>query len=161
VEAQLKKELGNPDVRLIVSFIETRIFDRTGSVRLEFSGLHSLDEEQKSEADNAIALIKSELAARHEIFITGVNHDLIDGALHVLVDANGPALLSQQEISEIEGKVTDSGGIPIKLFVFMHTDVVVTSEGYKPYSSFSKTYSQRSEPVEKEAVKKIIGASNY
>jgi hypothetical protein len=80
---------------------------------------------------------------------------------HVLIDANGPELLSQQEISEIERKVTDSGGTPIKLFVFMQTDVVVTSEGCKSYSSFSKTFSQQSEPFEKEAVKKIIEFSNY
>jgi hypothetical protein len=161
VEAQLKKELGNPEVRLIVSFVETRIFDRTGTVRLEFSGLHAPDDDQKTEAENVIALIKSEIKERHEIFITGVNYDFIDGSLHVLIDANGPALLSQQEISEIEGKITDSGGTPIKLFVFMQTDVVVTSEGYKPYSSFSKTFSQQSEPVEKEVVQKIIESSNY
>jgi hypothetical protein len=161
VEAQLKKELGNPEVRLIVSFVETRIFDRTGTVRLEFSGLHAPDDDQKTKAENVIALIKSEIKEGHEIFIAGVNYDFIDGSLHVLVDANGPELLSQQEISELERKASDSGGTPIKLFVFMKTDVVVTSEGYKPYSSFSKTFSQQSEPVEKEVVQKIIESSNY
>jgi uncharacterized hydrophobic protein (TIGR00271 family) len=161
VEAQLKKELGNPEARLVVSFIETRIFDRTGTVRLDFSGLHAPEDDQKNEADKAIALIKSELIERHEIFITGVNYDFIDGTLHVLIDASGPELLSQQEISEIEVKVTDPGDTPIKLFVFMQTDVVITSEGYEPYSSFSKTFSQQRDPVEKEAVQKIIEASNY
>lgn len=161
IESQLKKELGNPEVRLVVSFIETKIFDRTGSIRLEFSGLHSLDDDQKTEADNAITLIKNEIKARHDIFIAGVNYDIIDGVLHVLIDATGPELLSQHEIFEIERKVTDSGATPIKLFVFMQTNVVVTSAGYKPYSSFSNTFSQQREQVEKEAVQKIIEDSNY
>jgi len=105
-------------------------------------------------------LIKSELAARHDIFITGVNYDIIDGALHVLIDASGPVLLTQQEISKIEQAVTDQGTTPVKLFVFMQTDVVVTSSGCQPYSSVSKMHSLSQQSVEKEAVQKIIEASN-
>ena len=160
IESQLRKELENPEARLVVSFVETKIFDRTGSVRLEFSGFHAHEDDQKTEADKAITLIKSELAARHDIFITGVNYDIIDGAVHVLIDASGPVLLTQQEISKIEQAVTEQGTTPVKLFVFMQTDVVVTSSGYQPYSSVSKVHYLSQQSVEKEAVRKIIEASN-
>lgn len=160
VESQLKNDLGNPEVRLVVSFIETKIFDRTGTVRFEFSGFHAQANDQQAKAEKTIALIKDELAARHDIFITGVNYNMIDGVVHVLIDANGPDLLTQQEISEIERTVTEQETAPVKLFVFMQTDVIVTSSGYQPYSSVSKMHFLSQQSVEKEAVQKIIEASN-
>jgi len=70
-----------------------------------------------------------------------------------LIDANGPVLLTQQEISKIEQAVTEQGTTPaVKLFLFMHTDVVVTSSGYQPYSSISKVYSLSQQSIERQAV---------
>ncbi len=141
----------------MIARTEPQLFDLLVAV---FSGFHAHEDDQKTEADKSIALIKSELAARQDIFITGVNYDIIGGALHVLIDASGPVLLTQQEISKIEQAVTEQGTTPVKLFVFMHTDVVVSSSGYEPYSSVSKVSSLSQQSFERQAVQKIIEASN-
>lgn len=161
MESKLKVELDNPNTRLIVSFIETRLYDRKGSFRLEFSGLDALPPEQEASASEIVGVLKNEIEKDGEIYISGINYNIINDTLHMLIETKGKKLFSQNEVAKFERLANDVGSMPIKLFVIKQEETVTMSDGYKPYPLVSRELFIKQESLSKESIQKIIEASNY
>ena len=160
MESLLRQELDRPELRLVVSFSETSLFDSSGSIRLEFSGLTRYQGSLKKEVQESISYIETEIAGISEMFISGINYNVIDGILYIMVETSGPKTLSPEKIGMFEKMASDKAGMPVKLYAYMNTEIVVTSTGHEPYSSVFLTGMQRQLPSLKKDVQKIIEASN-
>lgn len=161
MESKLRTKLANPNAKLIVSFIETRLYDKTGTVRLEFAGLVPLADNEDKLIHTAIEVIKDTITADHDVFISGLNYNIIDDTLHVLIETQGAKVFSDKEVAKIERQATGSGSLPIKLFVIKRGETVTTSEGYKPYSAVARSVFKQQQTVLKKSAQEIIEASNY
>jgi hypothetical protein len=160
IEARLRQELGTVDLRLVFNFVEASLYDRSGLIRLEFSGLGLRQDSQKEEVFDSISFLENEVAAISEVTISGVNYDVVDGALYIMIDTRGPKILSPEEVNELQQAATDRAGIPVKLFIHMKTETVVTSAGHEPFSAVSSAGFGRQLTSIKEDVRKFIERSN-
>jgi len=160
MEQAIQKELGQPDLRLLVSFIETRLYDRTGSVRLEFSAVHPLEQDQQLAAEKSIDAIKKELSTTPNIAINGISNTYIDGVIFVLLELSGPSVLTPEDVQRMEQQATDAAKIPVRLFASMTAETVVTSTGYEQYSTVAGNTSKKNLEASKDAIEHIIETSN-
>jgi uncharacterized hydrophobic protein (TIGR00271 family) len=160
IEALLRQELGTKDLRLVFNFVEASLYDRSGLIRLEFSGLGLRQDSQKQEVVDSISFLENEIAAISGVTVSGVNYDVVDGVLYIMVDTRGPKILSPGEVNKLQEVATDKAGIPVELFIHMKTETVVTSGGHEPFSSVSRAGFGRQLPSMKEDVRKIIERSN-
>jgi uncharacterized hydrophobic protein (TIGR00271 family) len=161
METRLRQALDNPAVRLVISFIETELYDRAGPIRLEFTGLVALSKEQAQVAKKAVDVIRNDLAAGGDTVISGINYNLIDGTLNILVETSGARVLSTEEVRKIEANAAEKAGLSVELFVYMQAKTVVTSSGYQTYPAVARKVVQKLLPATKDAVREIIEASNY
>lgn len=143
-----------------MSFIESRLYDSSGSVRLEFSGLlPNYDPEDGESVSAAIELIRQKLTSKQQVSITGINYYMIKDVLYVLVDANYPDTLTINQVTNIEKTVSAATKLSIKLFINLQTSTVLSSSGYEPYWSVSRKGFQRQSEAMKNEVRQIIEAS--
>lgn len=161
MEVLLRDELANPKVKFVVSFIETKLFDRTGLLRLEFSGLSSLDDELKKTAENLVSLVKGEILSIKNLYFSNVNYNYIEGKWFVLVEVNGPQMLSQKYVAEIEDRISKKINASVNIFVFMHGEMIMASTGHVSYSSILQKIPLEYKNDQKENIQRIIDASNY
>ncbi len=160
METLLRKKLELPEIRLVISFIETNYYDSSGIVRLAFSGLEpNYPAEAKTVIEKGIAIIREELAAIQDLFISGENYNMIDDTLYVLVDTVGPAQPSPQDVARIEKKAVNTTGVPIKFHVHSQPATVITAAGHEPYRDVSRAGFLRQLPTAQTAVRKILDAS--
>ena len=160
IESLLRQELGTTDLRLVFNFVEASLYDRSGLIRLEFSGLGLNQDTLTQEVDDSIAFLENEIAAISEVTVSGVNYDVVDGVLYAMIDTHGPKILSPGEVNKLQEMATDKAGIPVELFIHMKTETVVTSGGHEPFYSVSRAGFGRQLPSIKEDVRKIIERSN-
>lgn len=160
METRLKKELDNPDARLLVSFVESRLYDESGPVRLEFSGILPLGSDERAAADNMATFIENEFSAIDGVFISSLDYNIIDGVLHVFTETHGNRSLTPPEVADIERRASQKSGSPVKIFVYAKTATVATSDGYEPYSSVARRVFRKQLPQTKRAAQEIIEASN-
>jgi hypothetical protein len=162
MELTLRQELELPGLQLVVSFVETKYYDSSGLVRLEFAGLvPNYSDETGQVLEKGVSAIEKDLAAAvPNLFVSGVNFNTIDGTLFVIIDAVGPESPSVEEVRAIEQKVSSSTSMPVRLFVYTHPETVVSATGYEPYSSVTRQGFKRMLPSMKEASLKILESSN-
>ena len=127
---------------------------------MEFSGLGLNQDTLTQEVDDRIAFLENEITAISEVAVSGVNYDVADGILYAMIDTHGPKILSPGEVNKLQEMATDKAGIPVKLYIHMKAETVVTSGGHEPFSSVSRVGFGRQLPSIKEDVRKIIETSN-
>jgi len=160
METLLRKKLELPEIRLVVSFIQTNYYDSSGIVRLAFSGLEpNYTAKEKADIEEGIAIIREELAAMQYLYISGANYNIVDDVLYVLVDTVGPTRPSPQDVARIEKQAAHTAGVPVKLHVHSQPVTVVTAAGYEPYGDVSRAGFLRQSPTAQAALRKILDAS--
>jgi uncharacterized hydrophobic protein (TIGR00271 family) len=161
MEERLRKELDLPNARLLLSFIESRLYDNSGSVRLEFSGLiPNYRAQDSASVTKSIEIIRKDLLSRQQMTIMGVNYNMFDDVLYVLVDAQSPHMISVETVQDIEKKATNAAKLPTKLFVNLKSNTVITSSGYEPYWSVARAAFQRQLTANGSVLRKLIEESN-
>ncbi|MGI9537390.1 MAG: DUF389 domain-containing protein [Desulfocapsaceae bacterium] len=160
IEALLRQELGRSNVRLVFNFIHSSLYDRSGLIRLEFSGLLPSQGSQGQSVIDCVDFLKKELTAMSEVAVSGVNYDVVDGSLFVLIDTLGPKILSPEEVNKLQELATRKVGIPVELFIHMKTETVVTSIGHESFSVVSRDGFGRQLPSIKEDVREIMLKAN-
>ena len=95
-----------------------------------------------------------------EVTVSGVNYDIVDGVLYIMMDTYGPKILLPGEINKLQEMATNKAGIPVELFVYMKTETVVTAGGHESFSSVSSAGFRRQLPSIREDVRKIVERSN-
>jgi len=160
LEKRLREELNLPDARLVISFIESRLYDRSGAVRLDFSGLvPNYTAEESASVLESIEIMRNELADEQQLSIAGVNYNTYENTLYVLIDAISPHMISPETVNDIEARAAARTNIPIKLFVNLKIDTVVTSAGYEPYWSVARAGFQRQATTAGGVLQTLIEAS--
>jgi hypothetical protein len=156
----LRQRLEIPELRLVISFIETNYYDSSGSIRLAFSGVESnYPVEAKSGIEEGIAIIHKKLAAMQDLFISGTNYNIVDDTLYVLIDIVGPTQPSPQEVARIEKQASKATGVPVKLHIHSQPATVITAAGHAPYWEVSRAGFLRQLPTVQTAIQKILDAS--
>lgn len=141
MEALLREKLGIPDLRLLLRFVEARLFDNSGSYRLEFSGLSTISKKQQALIDETLEYVEKELTSRGDIFIAGITYNVFDEKLHILVEASSLRNIEQNEIAMIEEKADGLNDLPVTLFVYLKNEAVLSTQGPQSYSSFPEPIS--------------------
>ena len=159
LEALLRQESGTTDFRLVLNFVETNLYDRSGLIRLKFSGLGLRQDSHKQEINDCVAFLKNEIAAVPEVTVSGVNYDVVDGVLYVMIDTRGPKILSPEEVYKLQDLAAEKAGIPVKLFIHAKTEIAVTSGGHESFTSVSVEGFKRQLPSIREDISKIIEKS--
>lgn len=160
IEALLRQELGKSNVRLVFNFIQSSLYDHSGLIRLEFSGLLPNQGSQEQAVVDCATFLEKEITAIPEVAVAGVNYDVIDGELFVLIDTSGPKILLPEEVNSLQVRAAEIAGMPVELFIHMKTETVVTSTGHEPYSVVSRDGFGRQLPSIKEDVRRIILEAN-
>jgi hypothetical protein len=161
MESLLQKKLDIKELRLVISFIETNHYDSSGVIRLPFLGLEpSYPDEVKPLIEKGITIILEGLTAMQQLFIQGVNYNLVDETLYVLIDTVGPTQPSPQEIERIEKQAVNITGFPVKLHVHSQPAVVITATGYQSYRDVSRAGFLRQLPAAQSTVQRIIEVSD-
>jgi len=160
LEAKLRIELQDPEVKLIIRFIETKLYDKTGNRRIEFSGLAKMTGEQEIAIETISNLLKKEIAVRPELSIAGINQTIIDNTYYFLVDVKGVGMFSPAQIAAIQDRIETQTGLNVKVHVYFQSEMVVTQDGATSYEEVARQVYQRQEKAFKSDVQKIIEASN-
>jgi len=116
---------------------------------------------QKPDIEEGIAMIRQELATMQDLFISGENYNIVDGALYVLMDTVGPTQPSVQEIARIETQAAKATGVPVKLHIHSQPATVITAAGHEPYWETSRAGLKRQLPTAQAAVQRILETSGF
>lgn len=160
IEALLHQELGRSNLRLVFNFIQSSLYDRTGLIRIEFSGLLPSHASKEQAVIDGVAFLENELRSMPEVTVAGVNYDVVDEVLFVLIDTIGPKILSPEEVNKLQVLAAEITGIPVEIFIHMRTETVVTSSGHEPFSAVSREGFGRQLPSIREDVRKIMLRAN-
>lgn len=159
MENDLREKLQDNEVKLIVRFIETKLYDETGNIRLEFSGLSEMTKEQTVIVDKITDLIKKQFEVRPELQISGINRTLIDDMYYFLVDVKGLGMFSREQIDDMQNRIAKQTGAIVKLYVYFQSEMVVSTEGYQSYSTVSQQVFNKQKEDFKESAQEIIKAA--
>lgn len=160
MEFLLREKLKKPDLRLIINFTETSLYDKSGTIRIEFSGLLPYQGPQEKEVNESVAFIQTELANAGDVFVSGLNYNVINDTLYVLIETSGPKILSPEEVHQLEQQAAGIGKMDVKIFIYMKKETVVTAKGHEPLSSISKEGFRRQQSIIINDVQEILEASN-
>lgn len=160
LEARLQKALKHPDIHLLVNFLETRLYDESGPVHVEFAGVVPQEEDETAAVDRITAAIENEFATYDGTSITQIEYNVVDGVMHALVDTYGSRTLTPEEVATIERDVSRKAESSLRLFVSAPVATVTSSQGYESYTGFARRISERQLPETKRAVQSIIESSN-
>jgi hypothetical protein len=117
MEARLKEKLGDPDVRLVISFIEGRLYDQSGPLHLEFSGIIPLDDAQQADAEKIATAVDDKLSTFEGLLVSRIEYNIIDGVAYVLAETHGPRMITPEDVITIERSASSETSLPVKLFV--------------------------------------------
>ncbi len=160
IEELLRRELKRSDIHLVFNFTENRLYDSSGLVRFEFSGLSLGEDAERPEVLETVSFLEDELSAMPDVIVSGINYDIVKGVLYIMIDAYGTVLLEPGTVDELQKRAVVKADMAVELFIYMQDKTVVTSSGYEPFPAVSSEGFTRQLPSIKEDVKEIIRKLN-
>jgi uncharacterized hydrophobic protein (TIGR00271 family) len=156
LEAELRNDMNDPNISLIVRYVETSYFDKNGELLPGYKYADIVDPGQ-IKLRNSIEL---ELAERFDkfdnIYLITTHHKPGDNEWGVLVEVVGSKFLTSEEIRDMQNSVSKEVGKPVKIDVLYRSNAVITDKGLVPYEKFSeKNVTDLDEMLKREGVDKI------
>ncbi len=152
IEQELKTDMNDPDMNLVIRNIETSYSDKNGELLPGYKYGDIIDPEQK----RLRGMIELEIIDRFDkfpdLFPIDMHHRPEDGEWDVLVESVGTKFLSTKEIAEMEKSVSDKLGHRINIDVWYRADAVITDKGLVPFKKFNEqNVAELDEMLKKEA----------
>ncbi len=148
VEDEIRRRLGDVDVRLVVRSIEST--DTSDKGRVLHGEVHfgKQSAEDLRAAEGVEALVRTKIEQGGELFVTSI--DALKQRSHwdVRAEVAGPGVPKPDQIKAVEATLTRALGSPVKLTLWARSEVVVTAERYASVDAL----------IEEQVRKRMAGA---
>jgi uncharacterized hydrophobic protein (TIGR00271 family) len=156
LESRIRERMKDPNIELIIRFIEMVLADQDGVIRYEWNSLEQSDPEQRELVDQAKVLFHQVFDKDGERFITGVNYAFLDGKCHFLLEIVGAKLVSVEDVKNLESWLAEKTGQPVKIHVWSKLDAVVTSKGYNSFRAATQDFFEKQKPEFQKEIDRIL-----
>lgn len=138
LEAELRNDMNDRNISLIVRNVETSYTDKNGELLPGYKYADIVDPD-KIKLRNSI---EAELVERFDkfdnIYLITTHHKPGDTQWQVLAEVVGSKFLTTEEIKEMQSSISKKLGEPVTIDVLYRSDAVLTDEGIVPYEKFSE-----------------------
>jgi uncharacterized hydrophobic protein (TIGR00271 family) len=136
-EKIIQQRLDDPELRLLIRSEAIMGISSKGRVLYGRAHFGNLPEEELATQKLIEETTRSAIGGIKNMFVTAVDAMRKDDGWAVRAQVYGPRVLSPTEVKAVENKSTQVAGQPVKLDVWSHTELVVTSKEYIPLGSYS------------------------
>ena len=138
LEAELRNDMDDRNISLIVRNVETSYADKNGELLPGYKYADIVDP-GKIKLRNRI---ETELIDRFEklenIYLITTHHKPGDKEWQVLAEVVGSKFLTTEEIKDMQNSVSKEVGQTVKIDVLYRSNAVMTDKGLVPYEKFSE-----------------------
>lgn len=138
LEKELKTQMGDPRMSLIIRNIETSYSDRNGELIPGYKYGDSLTEDEKVMRNKIDLAIIDRFDGYESLFPVQTHHRPEDGTWDVLVEAVGTKVLTPGEVSELEKSVSAGIDREVNIDIWYRSDAVITDTGYMPFQKLNE-----------------------
>ena len=136
-EKKIQKRLNDYELRLLIKSNPMDGISSKGRVLYGRAHFGNLSEEDKSTQKKIEETARSTIDSIENMFTASVDAIQNDNGWSIRAEVYGPRVLSPDEVNNVEKKITQTAGQPVKLEVWAHTELVVTGKEYIPLGSYS------------------------
>jgi len=138
LEAELRNDMDDQNISLIVRNVETSYADKNGELLPGYKYADIVDPD-KIEMRNSIEI---ELIDRFDklenIYLITTHHKPGNKEWEVLAEVVGSKFLTTEEMKDVQNSVSKAVGQPVKIDVLYRSNAVMTDRGLVPYEIFSE-----------------------
>ncbi len=147
LEQKIRKQLGDPSVSLLVSYIQPSLINKDGAILYGWSYYGGVDKEQDDQIQKIDDRIRQKFAAIPNSFPVEIYHATFEDRWEILVEAVGPKVLTPAEIRGMEASIAPLAPKPLKLYVWSRADAVVSDDGYYAFEDLTRERAQKFKDV--------------
>ncbi len=156
METLLHDKLEDPNLHLIVQFINLDLFDREGRLRFELTGFADLAPEQEVTVDKAKIILRNRFESDSDFSLAGIDYTFIDNSYYFFLEIAGSRVFPKDGVAALERLIVEKIGQPVRLHVLSSIETVATSEGYESYRVLSRRIFEKLKPKIKKDMEEII-----
>lgn len=130
IEKEVRKQLDDPRVKLLISHIEPSLVSKDGAVLYGWSYEGDLDEKSRTQVQRIDDALRQKFVNMPDVFPMAIYHAIYKDKWEFLVQVVGPKVLTPTTVKEIEAKVAPLAPVHLDLFVWSRADAVVSDTGY-------------------------------
>lgn len=147
LEKAIQERLKDPNIHLMVRCLTTVDVDNKGRILYGWSHLGLPTPEEKELRDRIEKAVREEFRRLANIFATNVDAAPKDDNWQVRVEVVGSRIISPNEASNMEKRVSRLVNKPVKIYFWSKAQSMVTPEGYISVEEFTRKRLEKREEV--------------
>ena len=137
LEDEIRKRLKDSQINLILRSPKVGYFDRNGELLEGWSHYGEITPEKIKAFESVNSFIKAEMNKIPNIFPVNIHIDASQSVWEILVEAVGTRVLSTGELSKLEATVSKKIQKPIRLFVWLKQEAIISKNGYSSFEDLT------------------------